>query len=515
MSEWTAGYVSDIEYLPGFYREQAPAHLDLACLIGGVQPPERLGGLAYCELGCGQAMTALLLAAANPGGHFVGIDFNPAHIARGRVLAAEAGITNLQLIEASFAEMNEPGAPALPQFDYITLHGVFTWISPENRREIVRFLARHVKPGGVVYVSYNAMPGWTMALPLQRLLLDHASTEKARSDRAVERAIAFAKSMQQAGARAFADPAIFEKLEKEIERGQIAYLAHEYLNENWLPLYHADVAREMQEAKLSFVASASLLENYPDLTLSADQRAMLEAVSDPVQRETYKDFFLARSFRRDVFVRGPRRLSNERREISMGRIPLALIRPPEHVKHDIAVPLGEARLEEKVYAPVFGALARGVMTPAELLDLESVRGKSSVTAVELVGMLVGSSQALAAPSAPSPGGARSAEAFNRSVLQKCFGEGRTSTALASPVAASGIHVNLFEMLCYDALRSGAPESAEAIANAAWSALSGRGESLRKDGVPIVGAEENLAILRQELATVLRDSIPIWRRLGVV
>lgn len=38
----------------------------------------------------------------------------------------------------------------LPQFDFITLHGIYTWVSRENRQHIVDFIARYLKPGGIV-----------------------------------------------------------------------------------------------------------------------------------------------------------------------------------------------------------------------------------------------------------------------------------------------------------------------------------------------------------------------------
>ena len=44
MTDWTQGYVSDIEYLPGFYVDQTPAHLVAACLLRGVEPPVDRGG---------------------------------------------------------------------------------------------------------------------------------------------------------------------------------------------------------------------------------------------------------------------------------------------------------------------------------------------------------------------------------------------------------------------------------------------------------------------------------------
>jgi SAM-dependent methyltransferase len=513
MTEWTAGYVSDVEYLPGFYREQGPAHLDLACLIGGVQPPDRIGGLAYCELGCGQGLTTVLLAAANPDGHFVGIDFNPAHIARGKALIAAVGLTNVELIEASFADLLRPGAPRLPAFDYVTLHGVYSWISAENRQAIVGLLEHCVKPGGLVYVSYNAMPGWMMGLPLQRLMLEFARLNPGRSDRVAESALAFVGAMQQAGARAIPDKEIVARLEREIGAGKIAYLAHEYLNANWQPLYHADVARELAGAKLDYVASATLLENYPELALTREQGELLAPVPDETAKETLRDYFMARAFRRDVFVRGARRLTPERREALLAEVPLALFVAPAKTRLEIAVPVGDAKLEERLYRPALEALAREVMTPAAILDLPEIRGRTRGTAVELVGMLAGSGQALPLPAPSADGG--NARAFNRAALAQAAEQGLTKTALAAPFAGSGIHLGLFEMLAYDALASGAPADADGLADTAWRRLSGRGDKLRKDGKPIENAEENRKILRAEMAAVVAETVPIWRRLGII
>jgi hypothetical protein len=54
MDNWADGYVSDIEYLDGWYAEQMPPHLDIACLLRATEPPVEAGEpFLYCELGCG------------------------------------------------------------------------------------------------------------------------------------------------------------------------------------------------------------------------------------------------------------------------------------------------------------------------------------------------------------------------------------------------------------------------------------------------------------------------------
>ncbi len=175
MATWSAGYVLDIEYTSGFYREIAPGFLNWAILSQGLYAPTLREGAAYCELGCGQGFGTALLAAANPGVKFYGFDFNPAQIANARRLSAQAGLTNITFEDKSFEELATAPDGAYPKFDIIAIHGIYSWISPENRRFIVDILFRHLSAGGAVYVSYNCMPGWAAVAPLQRLMREHAN----------------------------------------------------------------------------------------------------------------------------------------------------------------------------------------------------------------------------------------------------------------------------------------------------------------------------------------------------
>lgn len=105
MTGWSAGYVADVEYGAGLFREQAPAHLDLVCLLNGLEPPFAGADFSWCELGCGQGITAGVVAAANPHATVHAVDFNPSHITRARAMAAEAGLGNLTFHERSFEKM--------------------------------------------------------------------------------------------------------------------------------------------------------------------------------------------------------------------------------------------------------------------------------------------------------------------------------------------------------------------------------------------------------------------------
>ena len=97
------GYAADIPYLRDFKPMLAPAWLDHVALVAGIEPPARRNGFAWCDLGCGQGVTAAILAATHPSGVFHGVDAMPVHIDHARRLAAAAAIPNLQLHAVDFA----------------------------------------------------------------------------------------------------------------------------------------------------------------------------------------------------------------------------------------------------------------------------------------------------------------------------------------------------------------------------------------------------------------------------
>ena len=83
MSDWTAGYTTDIDYTYGYYSELNPLRVQLAFLQARLAPP--LISTA-CELGFGQGMSINLHAAAS-GITWHGTDFNPAQAAFAQEMA--------------------------------------------------------------------------------------------------------------------------------------------------------------------------------------------------------------------------------------------------------------------------------------------------------------------------------------------------------------------------------------------------------------------------------------------
>ena len=198
----TGGYVGDIEYAPHFVAEIAPAWLDLTLLIGGREPPSRRDGFTWCELGCGPGVTAALLAATHPRGRFHAVDMLPAHIEQASRLRDAVRADNLVLHEADFASIAER---ELPRFDYVVAHGVYSWVDASARAALRRFVERHLAPGGALYLSYNAMPGWRRDAPFQQLVRALATTQRGDSATRFAGAMRAVEAVHAVGAPALAE----------------------------------------------------------------------------------------------------------------------------------------------------------------------------------------------------------------------------------------------------------------------------------------------------------------------
>ncbi|MBP2292097.1 class I SAM-dependent methyltransferase [Azospirillum rugosum] len=512
MTGWTEGYVGGIDYIRAFYRELSPSLLSFALLLRGWRPPAELdGAFAYAELGCGHGVSSAVLAAAHPTARFEAVDFNPAHIAGAQRLAAEAGLDNAAFLEESFADYAATGATTgAKDLDMVALHGVWSWVSAENRAILVDLLRRRLKPGGLVFVSYNALPGTLAYMPLRRILVEHTADRSGDLPERIEQAVGFAGRLAALNAGWFrqADevPARLESLARKSPN----YIAHEYLNSDWTAFYHADVARELAGAKLDFAGPSVPMEQIDELALDPNAIALIQEVRDPAYRETLRDVLTNRAFRRDLFVKGAERLTPAERRERLRATRFTLLVPAEDVPEVAITPVGRIPFPPDLYGPLAEALAGGVPSLEELTALPALARHGEDAVLRALMMLT--SLALASPALPESGLAERknhTDRFNAAVLDR----NRTDDALgtlASPVIGSGVAVSRVEALFLLAQRRNLDPAAFA-----WERLSADGLALSRDGVRLATAEENLAELRGRFGSFTRRRIPVLERLGIV
>jgi hypothetical protein len=121
-----------------------------------------------------------------------------------------------------------------------------------NRKAIQRFVLKKLKPGGILYLSYNCLPGWAAAMPVRELMKRVADDTYGST---------------------------LDKVNTAIKSVDKHYLAHEYFNRDWQPFYFAEIMNEFKHSKASFIGSAELFDHFPGLYANENARQMIHEPS--------------------------------------------------------------------------------------------------------------------------------------------------------------------------------------------------------------------------------------------
>ena len=511
MSDWTAGYVADIGYTFGYYGELNPLRIKLAFLNAGLKVPEV--GTA-CELGFGQGLSTSIHAAASTVA-WSGTDFNPSQAAFALDLNEASG-ANAQLFDDAFADFC--ARPELPDYDYIALHGIWSWISDENRAVIVDFVRRKLKVGGVLYISYNTLPGWAAAAPVRHLLTEHAGIMGAEGVGIVNRidgALGFVdKLMATNPLYARANPQVAPRFEKLKEQNR-HYLAHEYFNKDWHPMYFADMAKWLAPAKLGFACSAHFLDYLDAINLTAEQQTLLKEITDPLFQQSVRDYMVNQQFRKDYWVKGPQKLSalEQAEGLMAQKVMLVSHRPDIQLK--VTGILGESTMSEAVYNPILDLLAD--YQPKTIGQLEQALKDKGIARAQLLQamiVLVGMGHLAAVQDDASITAAhKRTQLLNRQLMIKARSH-NDITYLASPVTGGGVMLGRIPQLFALAILQGQKQPADWV-NFVWQILSAQGQSLLKEGKPIATAEENKTELTQQVKAFAEKQLPLLKALRIL
>lgn len=434
-----AGYITDAVYTWNFFNYQAPIHLSYIARLNGHSAPSTDEAFTYCDLGSGNGVTVNLLADALPHGQFWGIDINPDHTRNARAFSDAAGLSNVTHLNQSFETRSEN---ELPQFDFITLHGVYSWVSPEIQAQIVAFVDRHLKPGGLLYLSHNALPGWAPITPLWAMMRDATLGEGLSSIERARKGIAYLRFLHDQKATYFEkNPAAGEHL-KRLVKGGLDYFIHEMCHDWFTPCYFDDVANAFRTSGLVYAGTAAIHRNRDRNIIPGRFRKYVAESNDRQAQESRRSLLRNEMFRRDIYIRSQTPPSSA---IGSGLDHFML--GPHRGQSDIKTDAKTGERKLSFTGPVFDTIIPLAQTGTNSIgDIRTQLPGPDDVAIEAVQDLIASRQfipmAKASHAGDTPQGVRYriASEINRLYLTrrlpqdgKCY--------LASPVTGSGFRVN--------------------------------------------------------------------------
>ena len=513
MSDWSAGYVTDVGYTYGYYSELNPRRATLPMLMAGLLPPAWENA---CELGFGQGVSVNVHAASSAT-QWWGTDFNPEQAACAQEMARASG-SGARLLDEAFADFCH--RQDLPDFDYIGLHGIWSWISDENRRLIVDFVRRKLRVGGVLYLSYNTLPGWAPVIPLRHLMSEHTRIMSAPGQPLGDRigdAMAFTQKLLALEPKfARANPQLHERFEKMLEHNR-SYLAHEYFNRDWEPMAYSQMLKWLGEAKLKFACSADYLSHIDRLHMTPESVSFLQGIADPNFRETVRDYIINQQFRKDYWVRGGRRATPLETLESIQHESVQLLCAPQDVQMQLTLPGSTApiALQESVYRPLIDALAdRKAHTVGDVAG--ALRAKKINHGQMVQAMMVLASRgdlSLVQSQATQQLALPRTQRLNRWFVDRARSSPEISF-LASPVTGGAVGVPRFHQLFLAAHLAGARSAGE-LARSTWRTLTIQGQRIIHEGKPLDSESDNIAHLEADAKVFLQKQVPTLQLLKIM
>jgi SAM-dependent methyltransferase len=511
-------YMVDVDYPGVFCPYQNPALLNYVAAAAGFPGRALADGFDYLELGCGRGVTTNVMAAASPQGRFCGVDLNQTDIAAATREAADCGLTNVRFIASGFAE-----APAdeLPQADFIAVHGVYSWVPRETRRDIRNILATKLRPGGIAYVMYGAKPGRAAVEPLRRLLVEYVDQAPGDLLTRVEAGLRYLCGLRDGEARYFArNPAAAEALTAAFNTGT-EFAAHEFLNASWEPRYFVDVAREMAEQGLTFAGQAITARNDLDLMLPDALKGLVREFADPLLVEQAKDYALDAGVRVDVYVKADAPVPDAQRGSLFDHMFFGTVEPLNAIAREGQFPPGRLALTGSPYDELLGKLAVVAHGMAELRALPEFDGRDPSRLVDALHYLVAAGQvapcatgsrfdAAAAPGGSGPQFAMGG-GYNRHRIDGVRGA-ETRVLLASPTLGTGIEASPLVATMLQVLTS---VGTHEVPGSLSERIVATGLADRIEGWPRDDVRQQMPHAAGLLADFLQDQVIKYLDLGIV
>ena len=277
--------------------ETHPDHLAALARLYGIDCPDPRSSRVL-ELGCAAGANLIPMAWFLPRARFVGLDISAHQVQNGQRDIDTLGLDNIQIRRADVAEVELEGEG----FDYIIAHGLYSWVPAPVRGALLALIRRQLRPRGIAYLSFNALPGWHMRGMLREMLLFHVRAFGEPLQR-VQAAREFLGTLETGltGLEALSASYLLHEM-VELKSAPDSYLYHEYLTTINEPVLFTGFVDEACQAGLKYLCNADLRYQFPAM-LGDGAEHMLSVFSDPLQRQQYLDFLINRNFHQALLVR--------------------------------------------------------------------------------------------------------------------------------------------------------------------------------------------------------------------
>lgn len=294
---------SELLYKSNPFNYTIPALLEAHGRLYGLTPKDSRKARVL-ELGSSFGGNIITQALYNPEAEFIGIDLTSEQVKKGNEIIEKIGLKNIKLIEKNILDINKD----LGEFDYIIVHGVFSWVPKDVQDKIVKICNENLTEEGIGYISYNTYPGWKEPDKIREMMIyankyfpEISLGDKNQRGKAFISIVAEQMKLYDDISKKKGD---FIKQIEEVVGMQDYYVAHEYLESFNHPLYLNEFVDLMKKENLEYISDValrlSIISTYNKNTVEKLQQL---SQGDHVIKEQCLDYILDTKFRRSIICK--------------------------------------------------------------------------------------------------------------------------------------------------------------------------------------------------------------------
>ncbi|MCL1908686.1 MAG: class I SAM-dependent methyltransferase [Holophagaceae bacterium] len=303
MTTQTLASYDQVPYLAKPLPQTHPSRLAAVASMFGLSyvPPKAAKVL---ELGCASGVNLLGMAHFMPEAQFVGVDLSVVQINEAQRRAKSINADNVTYHHMSIEDIG----PDFGKFDYIIVHGIFSWVPESVQKAILRICNENLSQDGIAFVSYNVQPGWRMKQASRDVFMALTPPNMPPIQRH-EYGIKWIKDAMELTANDEKRPLLHQILANELNdiltKRDVRYLVHEYLETHNDPILFREFLNHSFEAGLAYLGDAepaSMVRHIVDPRL----RKFFQdhPAASMAEAEQSVDIISGRTFRQSLLVKG-------------------------------------------------------------------------------------------------------------------------------------------------------------------------------------------------------------------
>ncbi len=407
----------------------------------------------------------------------------------------------------------------LPQFDYVTLNGVWSWVSEAEQQQILEFLKNHLKPGGVCQLSYLSAPGHTNMGPIvemiHRFITEILPLNMSPDDKIKEAAELIVEIGKADPTVLIRVPDLLQRLADAAAGKDNGEFAKTYLSRNWQCYHLNQIARTFDPIGLGYVTSCLPGDQLIYTQLTEEQAEYIEQFRGTTLYEACRDFIINRKFRSDIFANGARQLTARQYVEKFNDLSVMLTADITDFDYKIASPVGETELERALYEPLLAAFndyephtigeVRVAMKQFNS-SFEDPQIDLAINTLVCIGLLVPTNKRAEITQEMLD----RCNHFNALILADSSLNIRT---LASPILGGGFTLNNseFKMLQLFA-ENNEIQPLGIIEKVLESVIAGE---LKLDGIDTVNEDDLIKHLQESVTKFMNYTLPLMNKLGII